>query len=44
MLKLSLDVVDKAEQQFAKLESSIYNFKGRNIEGIAAAILYVASR
>jgi len=44
VLNLDEQVIEKAEEQFIKLESSRETFKGRSIEAIITAIIYVASR
>jgi len=44
ILNFDEQVVDKAEEQYRKLETARDTFKGRSIEAIITAILYIASR
>ena len=44
LLNLQKSILSKAEEQFSKIESSKKSLKGRSIESIAAAVLYIASR
>lgn len=44
LLGLQKNILNKAEEQFSKIESSKKSLKGRSIESIAAAVIYIASR
>jgi len=44
LLNIQKVILSKAEQQLSKIESSSKSFKGRSIESIVAAILFVSSR
>jgi transcription initiation factor TFIIB len=44
LLGLQKNILNKAEEQFSRIESSKKTLKGRSIESIAAAVLYIASR
>jgi len=44
LLNLQSIIVNKAEEQFSKLDSNKKSLKGRNVESLAAAILFIASR
>jgi len=44
LLNLQKVILHKAEEQFSAIESSKKSLKGRCIESIAAAVLYIASR
>jgi len=44
LLNLQKTILSKAEEQFSKIENSKKTLKGRSIESIAAAVLYIASR
>ena len=44
LLNLQKVILNTAEEQFSKIESSKKSLKGRSIESIVAAVLYIASR
>jgi len=44
LLNLQKSILTKAEEQFLRVEKNSKSFKGRSIESIVAAVLYVASR
>ncbi len=44
LLNLQKKITATAEEQFSKIENSKKTLKGRSIESIAAAVLYIASR
>jgi transcription initiation factor TFIIB len=44
LLSLQKIILNKAEEQFSRIESSKKSLKGRSIESIAAAVIYIASR
>jgi transcription initiation factor TFIIB len=44
LMSLQGIIINKAEEQFSKLENNRKSLKGRNVESLAAAILFIASR
>jgi Transcription initiation factor TFIIIB, Brf1 subunit/Transcription initiation factor TFIIB len=44
LLNLPKKIITKAEEQFSKIESSKKSLKGRSIDSVVAAVLYIASR
>ena len=44
LLNLKKGILMKAEEQFLKVESKKKNFKGRSLESVMAALLYITSR